>query len=251
MKEIVPTNTSPALVSLAQLQTITQPFNLLKSNIGWFANPSDAIARTGLQPVDGPYKPWRDNAFLWNPDKTHAYYLFVAKDSPIDLSIGANFQEPWRSSFTAQVLGAGVVNFLATNKAAIGKIPQFVWMKYRAADAARLSVPSNFGPNDANYPVGELRPWDGASPYFEIIEPETRETIRVQSDWNSLTFLRYDDNGNVVVEFTKDFVPAPFSGAGKKFSLTDDEVVGAVGGILVSGESNKTKAAAIRKIAVS
>lgn len=251
MKEIVPVSTSPNNVTFAQLQTLTQPFNLLKSNIGWFASPSDAIARTGQQPIDGPYKPWRDNAFLWNPDKTHAYYLFIAKDSPIDLSIGANFQEPWRSSFTAQVLGAGVVNFLATNKASIGKIPQLTWMKFRAADAARISVPSDFGPNSANYPVGELRPWDGASPYFEIIEPETRETMRVQSDWNSLTFLRYNDVGDVVVEFTKDFVPAPPSGAGKKFTLTDDEVVGAVSGILASGESNKNKTSAIRKVALS
>lgn len=251
MKEKVPCNVHPSEVTLQQLQTLNQPFNTIKSQIGTFANAQDFIARTGTQPpVNGFYKPWRDNAFLWNPDKQHAYYIFAYRDGSIDLLEGKDFQEPWRSSFTCQVLGLSVTNFLAEHKRSLRRVPKFVWAKFKRADALTLSFPDQNLVNAANYPVGELQPWDGSSPYFEIIDPETQETVRVQSDWNTLTFLRYDTDGSVVVEFTKDYIPAPPQ-AEQGIKLSDAELISAVTSVLASPLAPREKAAALRKLSVS
>ncbi len=252
MKEKVPCNVHPDEVSPAQLTNLNQPFGLIKSTIGCFANTADFIAKVGtVPPVNGPYKAWRDNSFLWFPDKPHAYYLFVDRFSFLDLTQGPNFQEPWRSSFTCAVMGLGITNFLAEHKQSLRRVPKIYWMKWRKEDALALSFPTTDLQNSANYPVGELLPWDGISPYLEILDPETNQTVRVQSDWNTQTFLRYDpaNSSSVVVEFTRDFVPVAPSAP--EIKLSDSELVSAASGLIASPLALPAKAAGLRKLAVS
>lgn len=220
---------------------------IIPHNIGWFVNEQHWIEATGVgASVDGPAKFWRDNATIYNPKEHYSYLALdrnpdgsykrvnLASQSPFD-----GFSDP-----TFNVLSVATANFYRTYAGHFPSIPRLVVRSMNRYDAGRLSfVP---GPTE-DYPLG-----------FPLDDPTGPDNGKRWSFPSSMALRFHPQTGQpeafyweeygraFPIDWTPKLPPLP----GTPGRLTDDELIGILGGILDSQMSLKDKAAAVRQLAL-
>jgi hypothetical protein len=208
-----------------------QQANIIPHQIGAFASEQHWIQAVGVMPPTegtGP-KYWRDNSTIWNPSRESFEYLTLDRnpDGTI-VKMPLNF-----SDSTFEIYSSGTANFYRTYAQLFQTIPRLVIKKMSRFDAGRL----NFGPGiPEDYPLG-----------VPTGDPNTKTTFPANMA------LRFNpQNGQVEAFYWEEFVrevPIDWTPKIVTRKWSDEELVGAVTGLLAAPLGVKEKAAAIRQMA--
>jgi hypothetical protein len=206
-------------------------YSLLQYSIGAFASPQHWIEMTQVgAPTDGAgAKYWRDNSFIWRQDESFDYLMLDRNPDGSYVRLPAADAKTY-SDETFNYYSLHAANFYRLYAAHIGDIPRIVKRTLSRQEAARM----NFGPGvPMDYPIGGF---DNGLPTFP-----GRTALRFNPITGQPEAFNFED---YIREFPMDWTPVIKTAT----RLSDEELVGAVSGVIGSSLPVAKKAAAIRSL---
>lgn len=211
-------------------------------NIGAYATTAEFNAVSQMSVVEGNLKLWRDNGFIWDPNRQSTRYAMLKreKDGSVTkrsviaaqaakLAAGANPLEVAGSGEPDEImwiLSSACWNFLASYTGDFDAIPDMQYVTFERAEAMRFS-PDGRG-TISDIPISEIFPSDSCP----VFHPVTGIPC----------FMKFAD---YIRENPKPKSAAKPSG----MQFPDAELADVAKGILASSMTQAAKGAAIRKAA--
>lgn len=212
--------------------------NVIPHNIGAFASATHWIESVGVAPPSEGQNPkmWRDNATIWSAGDTFQYLMLERAADGQFLRWAINF-----SGATFDYLSPGAASFYHQYAKHFPIIPRLVLKTVNRYEAGRMQFAQG---NGEDYPLGILLDDEtGPIPGGKRATFPSDMALRFNPVTGQPEAFYYHD---YVREYPVDYtVNVPGSGT----RLSDDELVGAVSGVVASKMTVKEKAGAIRQIA--
>lgn len=202
---------------------------VMPRNIGAFASQQHWLEATHIGfPAEGAgAKYWRDNSAIWRSDE---YFQYLMLDRNPD---GTLVRLPFNlSDSTFRYYSPVAAQFYNHYRQQFPFLPRLVVKRIRRADAVRLNISE--GPSE-DYPLG-------------VFTDETTHSFP-----SNMALRFHPQTGQPEAFYIEDYLkefPIEYTQTIKTGQrLTDDELVGAVSGVVGSNLTVQSKAAAIRQLA--